>query len=61
MFGKCPRARTAFRIRALADSIALVVQTARRISVSNGYGRMRSQVLGRADAAGLLQQMRGAP
>jgi hypothetical protein len=34
-FGKCPRERTALRIRALTDSIALVVQTTRRISASN--------------------------
>ncbi len=32
--GKCPRALTARRMRALTDSIALVVQTMRRISVS---------------------------
>ncbi len=33
--GKCPRARTALRIRALMLSIALVVQTILRISTSN--------------------------
>lgn len=32
-FGKCPRALTARRIRALTYSIAFVVQTMRRISV----------------------------
>ena len=35
LVGKCPRALTALRIRALSGSIALVVQTIRRISRSN--------------------------
>ena len=33
-FGKCPRARTALRIRAFTDSIALVEQMTLRISTS---------------------------
>lgn len=36
--GKCPRALTARRMRAFTDSIALVVQTMRRISVSKRRG-----------------------
>lgn len=34
LVGKCPRALTARRIRALTDSMALVEQITRRISVS---------------------------
>src|SRR5262249_10803937 len=34
-FGKCPRARTALRMRALTDSMAFVEQMTLRISTSN--------------------------
>jgi hypothetical protein len=37
--GKCPRARTARRNRALRDSIAFVEQITRRISTSSSFER----------------------
>jgi len=44
-FGKCPRARTALRIRALTLSIAFVLQMTLRISTSKSLSQIRGMRL----------------
>jgi len=60
--GKCPRARTALRIRALTDSIALVEQMTLRISTSkarNGTNSAQERAHNRMIAGYFLPRASG--